>query len=110
VAVPYYSSSGCYGCAAAAGAIVGVTAGAVVAGAATANAYNAGVVAGASSAAVPAVQVPVASYVVGQNYATVPSGCVQPSVQGTTYYLCGNTWFQPMYGANGIYYRVVPTP
>jgi hypothetical protein len=35
---------------------------------------------------------------------------VQPSVQGTTYYLCGNTWFQPMYGANGIYYRVVPTP
>ena len=22
----------------------------------------------------------------------------------------GGTWFQPSYGANGIYYRVVPTP
>ena len=29
---------------------------------------------------------------------------------GTTYYLSGNTWFQPAYGANGVYYRVVPTP
>ena len=27
-----------------------------------------------------------------------------------TYYLNGNTWFQPSYGANGVYYRVVPTP
>jgi hypothetical protein len=25
-------------------------------------------------------------------------------------YLCGNTWFQPSFGANGVYYRVVPTP
>jgi hypothetical protein len=24
--------------------------------------------------------------------------------------LNGNTWFQPSYGANGVYYRVVPTP
>jgi hypothetical protein len=29
---------------------------------------------------------------------------------GTTYYVYGNTWFQPAYGANGVYYRVVPTP
>jgi hypothetical protein len=29
---------------------------------------------------------------------------------GTTYYLNGNTWFQPSFGANGVYYRVVPTP
>jgi hypothetical protein len=27
-----------------------------------------------------------------------------------TYYLSGNTWFQPSYGANGVFYRVVPTP
>ena len=38
------------------------------------------------------------------------AGCVTPNVQGTTYYLCGNTWFQPSYGANGLYYRVVPAP
>ncbi len=27
---------------------------------------------------------------------------------GATYYLSGNTWFQPAYGANGVYYTVVP--
>jgi len=31
-------------------------------------------------------------------------------VNGTTYYLCGNTWFTASYGANGVFYRVVPTP
>jgi hypothetical protein len=31
-------------------------------------------------------------------------------MNGQTYYLCGNTWFQPSYGANGVSYRVVPTP
>ena len=55
VAVPAYSS-GCYGCAAAAGAVVGVAAGAAVASAntaaATSNAYAAGVAAGAASAPV----------------------------------------------------------
>ncbi len=41
----------------------------------------------------------------------LPAGCITPSVSGGgTYYLCGNTWFSPAYGANGIYYRVVPTP
>ena len=29
---------------------------------------------------------------------------------GGTYYLNGNTWFQPSYGANGVFYKVVPTP
>ena len=29
---------------------------------------------------------------------------------GATYYLNGNTWFQPAYGANGVYYTVVPAP
>jgi hypothetical protein len=31
-------------------------------------------------------------------------------VRGATYYLCGNTWFQPAYGANGVYYRVITAP
>jgi hypothetical protein len=46
----------------------------------------------------------------GGIYPTLPAGCISPKVQGGTYYLCGNTWFQPAHGANGIYYRVVPTP
>ena len=29
---------------------------------------------------------------------------------GSTYYLNGNTWFQPAFGANGVYYRVVAAP
>lgn len=29
---------------------------------------------------------------------------------GTTYYLSGNTWLQPMYGANGVHYQVVSAP
>ena len=34
----------------------------------------------------------------------------RPRSRGGTYYLCGNTWFKPSYGANGVYYRVVPAP
>ncbi len=108
--------SGCYNCggwstagAAAAGAAVGVAVGATVASAntaaASANAYNAGVAAGATAAV--AAQ---PTYMMGAIYPTIPPGCVTPKIQGTTYYLCGNTWFQPSYGANGVYYRVVPTP
>ena len=105
----YYGSS-CYNCggwsaagAAAAGLAVGVVAGAAVASAnsaqATSNAYNAGVVAGAS-----------AVYATGAIYATLPANSVTTVVQGQTYYLNGNTWFAPSYGANGVYYRVVVAP
>ena len=111
VTVNHYGS-GCYNCggwstggAAVAGAAVGMVIGASVASAntaaASANAYNAGVAAGVS--AQPA-------YVMGAIYPSIPAGCAIPSVQGTTYYLCGNNWFKPSYGANGVYYRVVPTP
>jgi len=90
--------------AAAAGAAVGVVVGSAVASAntsaATSNAYSAGYAAGATNTA----------YAMGAIYPTLPAGCASPSVGGTTYYLCGNTWFQPSYGANGVYYRVVPTP
>jgi len=103
--------SGCYNCggwstagAVAAGAAVGVVAGTAIASAntsaATSNAYSAGYAAGATNTA----------YAMGAIYPTLPAGCATPSVGGTTYYLCGNTWFKPSYGANGVYYRVVPTP
>jgi len=69
--------------------------------AATSNAYNSGVAAGAASSA---------TYMMGALYPALPAGCITPTVQGTTYYLCGNTWFKASYGANGVYYCVVPTP
>jgi hypothetical protein len=114
VAVPYYSASGCYGCAAAAGAVVGATVGAVAvtaaassayaaSAAATSNAYAAGVAAGAAAAA------PVA-YSVGVNYAALPGGCMAPQQTGNGLYLCGNNWFKPVYGANGLYYVAVSGP
>ena len=69
---------------------------------ATSNAYNAGYTAGASTSntssptnkptntTTTAVVAP--SYTVGQIVASLPAGCITPTVQGTTYYLCGNTW------------------
>ena len=50
------------------------------------------------------------TWVTGMNYATIPGGCATPNVQGQQYYLCGNTWFKPAYGANGVFYTVVPAP
>ena len=127
-----YYGSGCYNCggwstagAAAAGAAVGMVAGAAIASsntaAATSSAYSAGVAAGSASTAAATssaysagVATGVASasgtYVMGALYPTLPAGCATPTVQGTTYYLCGNTWFKPSYGANGVFYKVVPTP
>jgi hypothetical protein len=46
----------------------------------------------------------------GMSYATLPAGSMSINKNGQTYYLYGNTWFQPSYGANGVFYRVVPTP
>jgi hypothetical protein len=35
---------------------------------------------------------------------------VKPDVGGETYYLCGNTWFSPFFGAGGVNFKVIPTP
>jgi len=99
--VPRYSS-GCYNCAGAvvAGAVVGAAVGAAVANNnayATSNAYAAGVAAGAG-------------YGMGANYATPPPGAGMVSQGGNTYYVSGSTWFKAAYGANGVYYTVVPGP
>jgi hypothetical protein len=122
-----YYGSGCYNCggwsaagAAAAGAAVGMAAGAAVASAnnaaATSSAYTSGYAAGSASAAgdysagFAAGSAASPMYAMGAIYPTLPAGCMLHAAQGKTYYLCGNTWFQPSYGANGVYYRVVPTP
>jgi hypothetical protein len=87
-------SSGCYNCggwnagsAVAAGAAVGLAAGAVV---------------GAAAASAPYVP---------PTYTVVPAGCSYSPVGGSAYYACTTgAWLAPAYGANGVYYRVVPTP
>ena len=53
---------------------------------------------------------PAGTYVMSINDATVPAGSIAINQNGSTYYLSGNTWFQPAYGANGIYCTVVPAP
>ena len=66
--------------------------------AASANAYANGY------AAAPA------AYSIGAIYPSIPAGCASPDVRGITYELCGNNWYQPSYGANGVYYRAVAAP
>ena len=121
VAVPYYSS-GCYGCAAAVGAIAGAAVGAAAASAntaaATSSAYSAGVAAGSAGTAAAtsaaysagvatgatmAVAPAPSAYAMGANYASLPTGSMTIDKNGGTYYLNGNTWFQASYGANGVF-------
>jgi hypothetical protein len=95
-----YYGSGCYNCggwATAGAAAAGVAIGAASAQANTANAYAAGVAAGSA-------------YATGAIYPTLPAGCVYSPTGGASFYHCGETWFSPSSGANGVYYRVVSAP
>ena len=77
------------------------------ANAAAANANAAAANANAAAANANAA----AAYAMGAVYGALPAGCITPNVSGGgTYYLCGNTWFSPAYGANGVHYTVVPAP
>ena len=107
-----YYSSGCSNCggwnagaAAAAGLVTGAAIGAAQANAntqvATANAYSAGVAAGAAAVPPP---------IINDVYATLPANCQYTAIQGANYYRCGATWLEPAFGANGVYYRVIPVP
>jgi len=71
----------------------------------TQSTYNAGVAAGTATAATAQ-----SSQSVGAIVAKLPPGSMSINKGGTTYYLNNNTWYKPAYGANGVYYRVVPTP
>lgn len=53
---------------------------------------------------------PQPTYVMGGIYPTLPAGCTQSSQGGGSYYDCNGTWFSAAFGANGVYYRVVPAP
>jgi hypothetical protein len=83
--VNYYGSS-CGNCG-------GWPAGAAATGAAI------GMAAGAASA----------EYAMGSTFVTLPAGCFSPGGAGV-YYQCGSAWIRPVYGANGVYYQVVPAP
>lgn len=47
----------------------------------------------------------------------IPLRSIQPTISGcvlvggsTTFYQCGSAWIKPVFGANGVYYKVVPAP
>jgi len=116
----YYGSAyhgGCSNCwdggAAAAGAVLGMATGAAIASsssaAATSTAYNAGVATGVAAATGTAAAIPI-NYAMGVNYGALPAGAKMINTNGTNYYVSGSTWFQPAFGPNGVYYRVVPVP
>jgi hypothetical protein len=48
------------------------------------------------------------SYTVGSVVTSIPPGCSGRAASGANYYVCNGTWFQPYFGNNGVYYRVVP--
>jgi hypothetical protein len=50
------------------------------------------------------------TYVMSVNYASLPKSSMTIDKNGGTYYLNGNTWFMPSYGANGVLYKAVPAP
>lgn len=102
VTVNDYYGSGCYDCggwntagAAAVGLAAGSMIGAAAAGQESANAYAAGVAAGEA---------------VGSVATVLPANCVYTPVAAASYYRCGTVWYQPSYGANGVFYRVVMAP
>jgi len=102
VTAGYYHAR-CYYCGAV-GAAVGAAAGVAIGAAATSA-----IVSAAAANAVATAGV-VAAYQMGAAYAALPAGCGQATVQTATYYVCNGTWFSPAFGANGVYYRVVPIP
>jgi hypothetical protein len=66
--------------------------------------YDAGVATGYN-------QTIAATYPPGQLVTTLPVGCAAPYTRGAAFYLCGNTWFSAVYGANGaLYYRAITVP
>ncbi len=71
----------------------------------TAAAYTAGVATGSTAATTAQT-----TQAMGAITATLPHGSMSIDKGGTTYYLNGNTWYKPAYGANGVYYRIVPAP
>ncbi len=69
-----------------------------------AGAAAAGALAGAAVGAVATAAA------IGATYGYLPDGCAYSPYGGAAYYNCGGYWVRPAYGANGVYYTVVPAP
>ena len=67
-----------------------------------------------SAASSPTVVVQQPVYVsgpaIGSEVMALPGSCNSVSAGGTTYYNCGDAYYQPHFGSNGVYYTVVPNP
>ena len=59
--------------------------------------------------AAPPVVVPLAA-AIGTIYYSLPLGARSANINGTQYYVLGNTYYRPYFGSNGVYYEVVANP
>jgi hypothetical protein len=104
----YHPPTGCYGCGAAAGAVVGMAVGAAVV-----SASQPKTVVVAQPAVVyappPGYYAP-GNLPLGSQFAVLPPGSNSMVVNGVTLYQNGPTWYRPFYGSSGVYYEVVPAP
>lgn len=106
---PYYHPpTGCYGCGAAAGAVVGMAVGAAMVSAAQPKTVI--VQQPAVVYAAPPVYYAQGNMPIGAQVAVLPAGANSMVVNGVTYYQSGPTWFKPFFGSSGVYYEVVPAP
>jgi hypothetical protein len=97
---------GCWGC------TTGYSAGAVAAAGVVGLAAGAAI---GSAAASPTVVVQQPVYVTGpaigsEVFALPGSGCNSVSANGVRYYNCGDAYYRPHFGSNGVYYTVVANP
>ena len=67
------------------------------------NSYGAGYNAGMMASAPPTMPM-------GSTFVSLPTGGGLRTMSGQTFYQCGNSWVRPAYGANGVFYTVVPMP
>jgi len=126
-AYPTYST-GCYGSGFGAGLATGAIVGAAVASSAHAAApvyvypasgvyvqptpvYTAPAATPAPAAGpAPVPPSPEVALPTGATVTVLPPGFATVTVKGTQYYLSGVTWYRMEYGANGVYFLVVPAP
>jgi hypothetical protein len=96
---PAYAAGGCWGC------VSGYSAGAVAAAGAVGLAVGAAIDSAAAQQPVYVNEPAIGSEVVG-----LPGGCNSVNANGVRYYHCGEAYYQPHFGSNGVYYTVVANP
>jgi hypothetical protein len=47
---------------------------------------------------------------IGAQVAALPPGAEGRIIGGAQFYVSGNTWYKPYFGASGVYYEVVSPP